>query len=257
VRALTPETTAGTTESADKNFGLSIARIRPLAHSLYSYLTPVGLPMLPGTFDAAMDLARQVAERGESIQAMIETQCVSFFAPVDPKAHLTPIGPLMFRLSAGEAPAVESVHEVDVREEDLLRFTNAGDNVGYAVFLCDMAASAGALSVLVIRDPYFQKGDPAFGEYRALPLINTERLLAFVDTKAVPGSDDEVQFDLPFALESLEDAYAVVSTAPVLTVGAPPACPDLVLHSEEVQSSKAYPIIIGDSQQVAPVLSCP
>ena len=240
----------GTSESADKNFGLSIARIRPLAHSLYSYLTPVGLPLLPSTFDTAMELARQVAERGESIQAMIETQCVSFFAGVDPKAHLTPIGPLMFRLSAGDAPAVESVHEVDVREEDLLRFTNAGDNVGFAVFLCDMAASAGALSVLVIRDPYFQKGDPSFGEYRALPLINTERLLAFIDTKAVPGSDDEVQFDLPFALESLEEPYAVVSTAPVLTAGSPPACLDLVLHSEEVQSSRAYPITVGDSQQV-------
>lgn len=146
----------GTSESADKNFGLSIAKIRMLPHSLYSYLTPTGLSLLPGSFDAAMELAKQTAERGESIQAMIETQCVSFFAKVDSNAHLTPIGPSMFRLSAGDNPVVESVHEVDVREEDLLRFTNAGENKGYAIFLCDLAASAGALSVLVIRDPYYQ-----------------------------------------------------------------------------------------------------
>jgi hypothetical protein len=240
----------GTSESADKNFGLSIARIRPLQHSLYSYLTPTGLPLMPSSFDASMDLAKQLTERGESIQAMIETQCVSFFAAVDRRAHLTPVGPLMFRLSAVDSPAVESVHEIDVREEDLLRFTNAGDNIGYAIFLCDMAASAGALSVFVVRDPYFQKGDASFGEYRGLPLINTEKLLGFIDCKAVPGSDDDVQFDLPFDMESLEDPFAVVSTAPVLTAGGPPTCPDLVLHSEEVQSSRAYPITIGDSQQV-------
>jgi hypothetical protein len=240
----------GTTDSAEKNFGLSIAKIRPLQHSLYSYLTPTGLPLLPSTFDAAMDLAKQVAERGESIQAMIETQCVSFFAAVDSKAHLTPVGPRMYRLSAADSPVVESVHEVDVREEDLLRFTNAGDNVGYAGFLCDMAASAGALSVLVIRDPYFQKGDPVYGEYRALPLINSEKLLGFVNTLAVPGSDDEIQYDLPFPFESLDEPFAVVSVAPVMTVGVPPACPDFVLHSDEVQSSKAYPITVGDAQQV-------
>lgn len=247
----------GTSESADKSFGLSIAKIRPLSHSLYSYLTPTGLPLLPSTFDAAMELAKQVAERGESIQAMIETQCVSFFAAVEPNAHLTPIGPLMFRLSAGESPALESVHEVDVREEDLLRFTNAGDNVGYAVFLCDMAASAGALSVLVIRDPYFQKEDSSFGEYRALPLINTEKLLRFVKTEFLPGSDDDVQYQLPFPIETLKAPYAVVNTAPVLTVGGAPTCPDFVLHSEEVQSSKAYPITIGDDDQARPLcLSC-
>ena len=159
----------GTTESADKSFGLSIGKIRMLSHSLYSYLTPVGLPLLPSSFDAAMELAKQTAERGESIQAMIETQCVSFYGQVDPKAHLTPIGSVMFRLSAGDAPVVESVHELDVREEDLLRFTNAGENVGYAIFLCDLAASAGALSVLVIRDPYYQvKPGPSCASCAAL-----------------------------------------------------------------------------------------
>ena len=159
----------GTTESADKSFGLSIGKIRMLPHSLYSYMTPVGLPLLPSSFDAAMELAKQTAERGESIQAMIETQCVSFYGQVDPKAHLTPIGPVMFRLSAGDNPVVESVHELDVREEDLLRFTNAGENVGYAIFLCDLAAAAGALSVLAIRDPYYQVRTSPPCPYSVLP----------------------------------------------------------------------------------------
>lgn len=96
-----------------------------------------------------------------------------------------------------------------------------------------------------------QKADPAYGEYRALPLVNTEKLLAFINTKALPSQDDDVQFDLPFTLPTLDEPYAVVSTAPVLTAGVAPACPDLILHSEEVQSSKAYVITIGDAQQVA------
>lgn len=146
----------GTTDSSSKGFGLSLASIRPLQHSLYSYLHPLGLALLPSTFDEATDLARQLAEKGAPIQAMIETGCVSFVAKVNKKAHLTPIAPGMYRLSAGEDAAVESVHELDVREEDLLRYTNAGDDLGYALFLCDMAAAAGALIVFVVRDPYFQ-----------------------------------------------------------------------------------------------------
>lgn len=100
-----------------------------------------------------------------------------------------------------------------------------------------------------------QKADPAFGEYRALPLVNTEKLLAFVNTKAIPAQDDDVQFDLPFTMETLEEPYAIVSTAPVLTAGVGPACPDLILHSEEVQSSRAYVITIGDAQQARLSLS--
>lgn len=100
-----------------------------------------------------------------------------------------------------------------------------------------------------------QKADPAFGEYRALPLVNTEKLLAFVNTKAIPTQDDDVQFDLPFSMETLDEPYAVVSTAPVLTAGGAPACPDFILHSEEVQSSRAYVITVGDAQQVLAIVS--
>lgn len=146
----------GTTDSADKNFGMTISKIRMLPHSLHSYMTPIGLSLLPSSFDSAVDLARNLAENGQSIQAMIETQSVAFFSLVDSNAHLTPIGPTMFRLTARDTAVVDSVHEVDVREEDLLRMTNAGDNVGFAIFLCDMAAAAGALHVLVVRNPYFQ-----------------------------------------------------------------------------------------------------
>lgn len=154
---------AGTTESASKSFGLSVGTIRPLQHSLYSYLHPLGLALLPSTYDASIDLARQLAEKGATIQAMIETGCVSFFAPVSPAAHLTPLASGMYRLSAGEAAVVESVHELDVREQDLLRHTNASGDVGYAIFLCDMAAAAGALSALVVRDPYYQVHSHFFG----------------------------------------------------------------------------------------------
>ena len=147
---------AGTTDSATKGFGLSLSTIRPLEHTLHSYLHPLGLGLLPPTYDAAVGLATGLAGRGAPIQAMIETSCVSFFAAVSPKAFLSPVAETMYRLTCPDGPVVESLHEVDVRTEDLLRYTNAGEDLGYALFLTDLAASAGALSVFVVRDPYYQ-----------------------------------------------------------------------------------------------------
>lgn len=264
----------GTTESASKSFGVSIGTIRPLAHSLYSYMHPLGLALLPSSFDAATDLARHLSEKGAPIQAMIEMGCISFFSSVKTTAHLTPIegGQGMYRLSAGEDAAIESVHELDVREQDLLKYTNASEDVGYAIFLCDLAASAGALSVFVVRDPYFlvkfscvshaflsisltlflipQKNNAAFSEYRAIPLIDTEKLLSFIDTSILAGEDDEIQYSLPFSMETLEAPQFTVNTVGVMNSGDVPSCPDFVLHSEAVQSSRAYAITISDEQQV-------
>jgi hypothetical protein len=44
---------------------------------------------------------------------------------------------------------------VDILDEDLLGYTNAGKNLGHAIFLCDWAASVGALKLLVAKNPYF------------------------------------------------------------------------------------------------------
>ena len=139
------------------------------------------LPSDPGaqydttvTLDASKELAVSLLAKGAAIQAMIEPSAVSFFAPVSRKAYLTALSDGttrfhciprfllltrssgMYRLSSTAPPAVPSVHEVDIREEDLLRYTNAGGHVGYAIFLMDLAAAAGALSVFVVCDKYFQ-----------------------------------------------------------------------------------------------------
>ena len=164
----------GPSESAGKGFGVNVATIRPLEYSLYSYLNPLGLALLPGTLDASTELAVSLLAKGAAIQAMIEPSAVSFFAPVSRKAYLTALSDGttrfhsvtlfllltrssgMYRLSSTAPPAVPSIHEVDIREEDLLRYTNAGGHVGYAIFLMDLAAAAGALSVFVVCDKYFQ-----------------------------------------------------------------------------------------------------
>ena len=83
------------------------------------------------------------------------------------------------------------------QQKDLLHLTNAGDDLGYAVFITDLAAAAGALNVLVIRDPNFAK-DPTRSEFRGFPLVNTEKLLEFIDTEVSPGEDQNVQYDMPF-----------------------------------------------------------
>ena len=81
----------GPSESAAKGFGVNVATIRPLEYSLYSYLNPLGLALLPGTLDASTELAVSLLAKGAAIQAMIEPSAVSFFAPVSRKAYLTPL----------------------------------------------------------------------------------------------------------------------------------------------------------------------
>lgn len=71
-----------------------------------------------------------------------------------------------------------------------------------------------------------------------------------MDTAAIPGKDDNIRFDLDWSFGDLEDTFALVGTSPVLNVGMPPACTDFILHSDEVQSSKAYVITIGDAKTV-------
>ena len=71
---------------------------------------------------------------------------------------MTPGETGFYRLTGGTAgPALDGLAEVDLREEDIVRFTNAGPDLGSALFILDLAAASEALSVLVFRNPYFVK----------------------------------------------------------------------------------------------------
>ena len=86
-------------------------------------------------------------------------------------------------------------------------------------------------------------------EYQAIPLVNTEKLLSFIDTSVDPGEDGEVQFDLKdFKNPDVGDITALVACRTERRDGVPPTCPDFVLCSDKVRSDRAYPIVFNDAE---------
>lgn len=171
----------------------------------------------------------------------------------------------------GEQPAVPSVQELDIRQEDLLRYpsallrmfaaplrfftqhfrcsplknrlTNAGTDVGYAVFLVDLAAAAGALSVYVTHNEFYHKQGQGLLPYRGAPLVDTELLLKMVEP-------DSQVVDLPFAMEGLHNPYVSLDPdAGPSEGGETKACSDFALSSKTVDTQRAYALTVGDTEQ--------
>ena len=211
--------TATPADDKPRGYGLKLAEIRPLGFSLYSYMNPAGLALLPDTFDKSMELMRNLLSKPLSIEKQLNATCVAFFGTADSKAFLAENTDGWMRLTCTEGAVMEGLQEMDVcvvglilfnscnilfiirpittKQKDLLSYTNAGTDLGYAIFVTDLAAAAGALRVLVIRDPNYSR-DPARSEFRGIPLIDTEQLLEFIDTEVSPGDDTNIQYDLPF-----------------------------------------------------------
>lgn len=127
--------------------------------------------------------------------------------------------------------------------------------------------------MLVIRDPNFAK-DPTRSEFRGFPLVNTEKLLEFIDTEVSPGEDQNVQYDMPFKvplfawgwgvllltyerieqIETLTEPFVVVNTEPEVRKGEAPTCKDFVLRSAATEASQAFEITIGDTSEVTRIV---
>lgn len=115
--------------------------------------------------------------------------------------------------------------------------------MGYAIFLVDLAAAAGALGVYVAHNEFYHKQGAGLLPYRGVPLINTETLLHFVD----PESD---VVDLPFEMENLYNPYVVLKREPVsLEDCEPKQCQDFSLSAKGVATDRGYGLIVGDREQ--------
>jgi tRNA(Leu) C34 or U34 (ribose-2'-O)-methylase TrmL len=91
-------------------WGLKLETVRPLSFSLYSYLTPLGLNMLPTVVEEAETKAKELLEKSPSISAQIETTTVMFFADVSPTAYVSRIEGGIFRLTThGDDAPVASI----------------------------------------------------------------------------------------------------------------------------------------------------
>ena len=120
-------------------------------------LSPLGLGLLPSTYEESVRLSEGFHEANQGLRKVLEDKNTGFFGPVAKGAYLmrynevfrlvgpkeTQSDPQSRHLNAMEG----GVFAIDLRREDLVRFTNAAeeeeeDSLVYAQFVVELAAVA-------------------------------------------------------------------------------------------------------------------
>ena len=255
------------TKGYDEGWGIGVTRIRPCPFTLYSMFSPIGLELLPSTYEGSVSQAEAGIQLSPSLQKVLETKNTAFFSKVTPGSYLIkhgsddgyrlvgpkadPSDPMSRHLDAMSG----GVFAVDISKADLLRFTNGleeeeEDSLIYAQCLVDLAASAGALSCYVIHNEYLLRKDPNRSPYTGVPLIDSNLLLECVNSPSAESST----FPLPFSMGNMDAPYLSVDMACVDNNSAGDddvpglPCPDFVLASGSATSVRyGYPIKLGDA----------
>ena len=74
---------AGHMATAGSGYGMSIASVRPVEFSLYSYLYPLGLDLLPQSYDEAIKFVESIVDDCKTIRSMVERVNVAFCARIN------------------------------------------------------------------------------------------------------------------------------------------------------------------------------
>ncbi len=74
--------------SFDQGYGLVLARVRPCDFSLYSMQTPLGLGLLPTTYEASVAKAEGWSEANPGLKRVLEEKNTSFFGRVTQGSYL-------------------------------------------------------------------------------------------------------------------------------------------------------------------------
>ena len=251
-----------------KGYGLKVAKITPQGPTLYSYVGSQGFQALARTAEQAAASAKEWAAECESAANQVEQARFAFVADVDKSARVVDIREdieyLRVECSGGcGTTPVPGVYGLDVSFAELQRFTNFPGDLTSARTLVDCAIAAGALKVLVTFDDYYNHKEPALSQYRCVPLVDTEALLATVHAKDLETSQANVVFLADWSLPHdpfLQVMGFRVSTVPigqeegeaphddvfdVKSCVAPPS-PDLALVSPICAFERGYRVLLGN-----------
>lgn len=241
---------------------VQVARVRPCEFTLYSMLSPLGLGLLPTTYEESVRLSEGYHEVNQGLRKVLEEKNTGFFGSVTKGAYLvrynedfrlvgpkeTPTDPQSRHLNAMDG----GVFAIDLRKEDLLRFTNAAeeeeeDSLVYAQFVVELAAAAGALQCYVSYNEYLLRNDPNRSPFTGVPLIDTHRLLEFVRAEDFVDGAHGQRFSLPFDFSPLDRPFLTLE--PAEETDGVRACDDLVLASENspTNGGRAYILTVGDA----------
>ena len=252
----------------DQGYGMQLVRVRPCEFSLYSMHDPLGLYLLPGTYELSVAASEGAIEKNQGLRKVIEEKNTGFFGAVTRGAYMMKYNE-DFRLVGPKEtqndPQSKHVHvmhgssvfAVDIRKEDLLRFANAGegseeDGLLYAQFMVDFASAAGALDCYVTCNEYLLRNDPNRSPFTGVPIIDAQRLLDFIKTDEITGEPGQ-KFRLPFDFFPMDQPY--LSLTPIVEGGAddeggiPRPCSDFSLVSANTVSAgeRSYLMTLGDA----------
>lgn len=167
------------THSFEEGFGFHVQRVRPCDFTLHSVQTPLGLGLLPPTYEDSVRAAEAHIEANPGLRRTIEGRNTGFFGRVRAGSYLVPYSEDLYRLvGPKENPDdPESKHlnvmeggvfAIDFPKAALLQFTNAVEesdeySVQHAHMLVDLASARDCLSCYVTHNEYLLRS------VRALP----------------------------------------------------------------------------------------
>lgn len=251
----------------EQGYGLQVGRIRPCDFTLYSMQTPLGLGLLPASYEDSVRQSEGHVERNPGLKRVLEDKSTGFFGRITKGSYITkynddyrivgpkenPTDPQSRHLNVMEG----GVFAIDIHRDDLLRFANAGeseveDGLIYAQFLVDFAAAAGALDFYVTYNEYLLRQDPNRSPFTGAPLIDSHRLLEFIRTEEITGEPGQ-RFPLPFdfSMDKPFLALTPVPEDPERSGEEPRPCSDFAITSQNahVGGDRTYTLSLGDATE--------
>jgi hypothetical protein len=239
-------------------YGCKLKRLEMHHTSLYSYLGPDNLQLLPKTYDRAVELTVERAKNNQFIHNQFEAKDVAFFGKVPDNSFVSSVQVAegYYRIvGPNGAELFPGVPCVDIAQEDLFRFSNAvgaelSDKAFDAITLLDFASSASSLWMYVVGVSAYKNSDPMLSDFRGVPLVDVDTFLESVDFEdGETGGvvmEDKVVFPFKHDIVSLKaKAVVTVFTSTVVSAGTPAPCPDFALVSEACAVAKGYVVTIG------------
>jgi hypothetical protein len=242
----------------NEGYGFNIARIRPCDFSLYSLQTPLGLSLLPPSYEESVARAETEAEANPGLRKILDAKNTGFFGRATQGSYVVKYSDDVYRFVGPKTDPNDpdsthlnvlsgGVYAVDIRKDVLFRFTNAvspdeEENARHACCLLDLASAAGALDFYVTHNEYLLRSDPNRSPFVGVPLIDTKALLRCV--QPLDGADT---FHLPFAFPPLEGPRLQLDPQPATCDDGPAlTCPDLVLCTDGARFRRGYSLTLRD-----------
>lgn len=249
----------------EQGYGFSLARVRLCEFSLYSLVGPLGLGLLPATYDSSIQQTEAWRELNPGLKRILEEKNTGFFGRITQGSYLIRynedfrlVGPKE-SLNDPQSRHLDvmqgGVFAIDIRKEDLLRFTNAceaeeEDSLIYAQFAVEFASAAGALDCFVVYNEYLLRNDPNRSPFTGVPVLDTQKLLECIRTDEIA---EGARFLLPFDFSPLDRPYLALNRIVEeegASGGKPRACEDLVLASENASGIRRnYNISLGEADE--------